>query len=254
MIDEEPTTEQPTTPLPPVARPTGACIACGAALASDQRYCLHCGTCQGEPRVPYRELIRPAGPLGGAGATHAAGASSAGAAGTGASGAPPPGVPAAGTGPAGEARPPRDWTPLVTLGGLAALALVLVVGVLIGRNGVGTQETPAPQVIRVEGGAPAATTPAAAPESTTDTATRSRAGRGDRGGARGDGGGADSGAQAPAAPSRAPPAAVRELEDATGEDYQRKSRNLPDTLALPGKPPPRDNAAPGGGSEAETIG
>jgi len=47
---------------------------------------------------------------------------------------------------------------------------------------------------------------------------------------------------------------VQDLDSASGEDYQRKSARLPDTVALPGKPPPADDKAPGGGSGAETIG
>ena len=34
----------------------------------------------------------------------------------------------------------------------------------------------------------------------------------------------------------------------------KKSKKLPDKVGTGGKPPPKDNAAPGGGSEGTTIG
>lgn len=209
---------QATTQLPM------ACAGCGGALAPDQRYCLHCGTAQGDPRVAYRELIDPA---------------------RAASGASPP---ANGTAvhhvAAPLAHPPRDWTPLVALGGLGVLALVLVVGVLIGKSGTPSQSAaPPPQVITIGGGAaaPAATTPAAADAGATAGGKAKKQGR------RGAG-------DADPVDTKAGEQAVQDLNSATGEDYQRKSSKLPDTVALPGEPPPKDNKAPGGGSGAETIG
>jgi len=203
---------------------TVTCAHCGAPLAEDQHYCLHCGEAQGDPRVAYRGLIAPA--LTAPQAT-----------------APPLGQQPAAAVPSAPAAvaPPRDWTPLLALGGLAALALVLVVGVLIGKSGTPTAAVPAaPQVITVSG-APAATTPTDA----ADASSGSGAGRR-----------AHHKAAKDAAPvdTRAGAQAVQDLNSATGEDYQRKSARLPDTVALPGKPPPRDNKAPGGGSGAETIG
>ena len=47
--------------------------------------------------------------------------------------------------------------------------------------------------------------------------------------------------------------AVQSLENLSGSDYAKQSRKLPDTLALPGKPPPKDNKEGGGGSGFETI-
>ena len=40
---------------------------------------------------------------------------------------------------------------------------------------------------------------------------------------------------------------LEDLESSTGEEQQKKSARLPDTLKLPGAPPPKDNAEPGGG-------
>jgi hypothetical protein len=202
-----------------------ACASCGAALADDQRYCLHCGQPQGDPRVAYRELIAPA-----VTAAHAVPA--------------PPG-PAASAPAAPAAVAPRDWTPVIALGGLAALALVLVVGVLIGKSGTPTAAAPAaPQVITVSGTAPAATTPG----ETADTSGSGSGRRAAKQHARGGGG------EVSAADQAAGARAVQDLDSASGEDYQRKSARLPDTVALPGEPPAADNRAPGGGSDAETIG
>ncbi|HEV7771883.1 MAG TPA: hypothetical protein VGO48_01200 [Conexibacter sp.] len=204
---------------------TVTCARCGAPLAEDQHYCLHCGEAQGHPRVAYRELIAPA-----VTAPQPAPVSP-----------PAPAVPTAAPAPVAVA--PRDWTPLLALGVLAALALVLVVGVLIGKSGTPAPTAAgAPQVITVSGAAPAATTTPAA----------------DASGGESGGGGRKAHTRvandADPVDTRAGAQAVQDLNSATGEDYQRKSARLPDTVALPGKPPPSDNKAPGGGSGAETIG
>ena len=47
---------------------------------------------------------------------------------------------------------------------------------------------------------------------------------------------------------------LKQLQDTSPKDYSKKSRKLPDKLKLPGKPPPKDNKKPGGGSGAEVIG
>ena len=207
---------------------TVTCASCGAALADDQRYCLHCGQPQGDPRVAYRELIAPAVT----------------AANTSAAEAPTAAMAALASATAGGV-PPRDWTPVIALGGLAALVLVLVVGVLIGKSGTQSAAAPAaPQVITVSTGVPAATTPAEAPEDSSRTG--GRRGGGERH--------ASSGGRVDPADAAAGARIVEELNSASGEDYQRRSARLPDTVALPGEPPPADNGAPGGGSDAETIG
>jgi hypothetical protein len=201
---------------------TAVCAGCGAALADDQRYCLHCGDAQGGPRVAYRELIAPAvaAPLAGEAM------------------APTAVMPAVAAPPAPA--PPRDWTPLLALGVLGVLALVLVVGVLIGKSGTETAAAPAGlQVITLSGAAPATTTPTTADAS--------------GGGRRGGKAHARAANDADPVDTRAGAQAVRDLDNATGDDYQRKSARLPDTVALPGEPPPRDDKAPGGGSGAETI-
>jgi hypothetical protein len=121
-----------------------ACSGCGSPLAEDQRYCLNCGARAGEPRLPGEELLRHVA------ADEAPAAAS---------------VPAA-TGPA----PPRqrDWMPLIALGALGLLALVLVIGVLIGKSG-SSSGGGAPQVITIGGGAAAGAAPAAGAAAATFT-------------------------------------------------------------------------------------
>jgi len=41
---------------------------------------------------------------------------------------------------------------------------------------------------------------------------------------------------------------LEDLENSTGQEQQKKSAKLPDTIGTGGKPPPKDNKAPGGGS------
>jgi hypothetical protein len=115
----------------------GQCPSCRALLAPDQNYCLSCGARQAGARMPpvQRQVGEPPTP-----AAH-------GAAGDG----------------AGRV---RDWTPVLALGGLAGLALVLVIGVLIGRSGQNgaAKVAAAPQVITVQGGgSPTVASPTATP-------------------------------------------------------------------------------------------
>jgi hypothetical protein len=120
------------------------CKRCGASLSSDQRYCLNCGEPRAAARVPYCELLdaddnetAAAAPLPRAAATFWTGQG--------------------GTG----------WNPVVALVGVAVIAVVLGVGVLIGRSvSSSTKRASAPQVITVGGAAGPATTGATAPTAT----------------------------------------------------------------------------------------
>jgi hypothetical protein len=47
---------------------------------------------------------------------------------------------------------------------------------------------------------------------------------------------------------------LKNLDKLTPQEYQKKSRKLPDKLKLPGKAPSKDNKKPGGGGGVETIG
>ena len=78
---------------------------------------------------------------------------------------------------------------------------------------------------------------AGAVEATADSSSSSDAG--------------DSSSSAPAAVSKSKLKAAENLDP---ESFQKQSKKLPKTTALPGKAPPKDDAAPGGGGDAETIG
>lgn len=47
--------------------------------------------------------------------------------------------------------------------------------------------------------------------------------------------------------------ALQDLQNASPEDYSKKSKKLPDEVGTGGAPPPTDNKAPGGGSEGTVI-
>jgi hypothetical protein len=118
----------PTREGVPTRDGTSQCPNCRAAIAADQSYCLSCGARQPRARTPVGDGRANNGS-----------------------------APADRSAP--TAPPPRDWTLLATLGGLAALALVFVVGILIGRDtGNNAPKVAAsPQVITVAGGAGAGT-------------------------------------------------------------------------------------------------
>jgi uncharacterized OB-fold protein len=118
--------------LPKLGEQGASCPECGSVLATDQRYCLNCGWRRAEPRVDYeRQLTQPQ-------------------------------VAAAGPGaPTGQMVSPQ-FTPVIAIGAIAVLGIMLLLGVLIGKD---EGET-------VEVGAAAAptTTTAAAPTTTTAAA------------------------------------------------------------------------------------
>jgi hypothetical protein len=296
-----PTRDMTVINRPKLGEHGSPCSHCGAPLAADQRYCLACGARRSEPRVEFRDLLTrtPAAPA----APPKPGA------------APPP-------------PPARDWTPMLALAALGGLALVLIIGVLIGKSSFGDGgRGGTPQVIRVGGGdagtgsgtgvAAAAftsdwpdgkdgwtvelgvmpksgATPAAVQKAKTDAQGKGAA----------DVGALDSdkfpslptgnyvvysgvftdkkqataalkalkakfpdaqvvevSQTAPSASSGASgsggagsKAALQDLGNASGANYEKKSRKLPTTVGIPGKPPPTDNKAPGGGSGGgETI-
>jgi hypothetical protein len=121
-------------------------------MAADQKYCLDCGRRKGDPRVDFNEYMddgRPAGV-------------------TGTPGPPvpplPPQPPAEPVSAAPDDRPEREVTPLMAAAGLAAFAIILLLGVTIGRLG-GDSDTP--QVVAATG----TPTTAVAPPTTTAPGT-----------------------------------------------------------------------------------
>ena len=102
-------------------------------LATDQRYCLNCGTPRTEPRLDYERALGPGER----------------------SGAPAAGPASAGVG----------WSPLFVVLAIAALGVMLLLGVLIGKddNEVTVTEVPASTTTT--------TTPTATAPATTTTPT-----------------------------------------------------------------------------------
>lgn len=192
----------------------GSCHECGAPLAFDQRYCLNCGTRRTAPRVPIG-LSAPA-------AVET--------------------VLTVPEEPTLAARVGGGW-------GVAALVLLaLGVGVVIGTAG---QDDPAPvaarpPVVTIAAGAfaptgatavaaPVATAPAPAPTAPTGpTGT--------------------SGALGTTDTSSSAPAASGNDEKLDPDAFIEKSKKAPKVTGTGGKPPAKDDAAPGAGSEAESIG
>jgi len=136
----------------------GQCSACGAAMASDQRYCVECGQRHGSTRVPLLDGLASR----------------------------------AREEPTARRAPqrPRMSVNSTLIAGIGTLLLAMGVGVLIGRSGNNTRvKTPPPEVVTVAGAGGAAssgtttsataTTPASgasAGTSTSSSATHSSAG------------------------------------------------------------------------------
>ncbi|MEX2105314.1 MAG: hypothetical protein WD810_00295 [Solirubrobacterales bacterium] len=224
---------EPQQTTPPLGSPGEPCRSCGAALAADQRYCLNCGERRGGPRVDdYRRHLNG----------HATAA------------APPAGEPQAkAPSPAaalaaGEEKRQRDYAPLAAAGGIAVLGVMLLIGVLIGRGtGATTTATPAPQVVTV--GAEADDSQTAGDSRQESQGERRASGKSSGKGsnlAAGNSGGAGDAAVASEDD-------LKELQEQSPEEYQDSSAKLPDEIATPGKAPPTDDKAPGGGSGGTTI-
>ena len=116
------------------------CVACGAPLAGDQRYCLQCGERRGAPRLPFMDgRTRPATPA---------------------------------ERPPRARRGHRASAGATLVAGVATLLLAMGVGVLIGKSGhdKAAKATPAVQVVTVPGGGAAATTAATATTQATASA------------------------------------------------------------------------------------
>jgi hypothetical protein len=131
--------EASSTEPRPLGEEGDACAQCGTELAIDQRYCLHCGTARGGPRLDYQRA------LGGNDAAASSGKS-------------------AGSGSG------MQWSPLLAIVAIAILAVMLLLGVLIGQddNDVTVTEVPATTATAP---ATAATEPPPATTPTTDNTT-----------------------------------------------------------------------------------
>lgn len=128
----------PTIALPALGEEGEACASCGSPLATDQRYCLNCGTRRAGPRLDYEERLVTNGGV------------------------------AAGGAPATAAPAPvsREWTPVAIIGTIAVLGIMLLLGVLIGKDNTKTTQVTA---------GPATTTPTTASTTTPTTPTATTA-------------------------------------------------------------------------------
>jgi hypothetical protein len=199
------------------------CAACGAPLAADQRYCLECGARRAQARLAFRDILSGQAPP---------------------PGAAPPGAPA-------PSDPPPARAGLAFLAGLLCLLVALGVGVLIGRSGDDTPTaatTPTPQVITVGGSAPAATTTPAA--GSTDDSGAAGADSSSSSKSTKDGGSSTKSSKS----SKSSDKAVKDLNNSSGSDYQKKSDKLPKQVGTSGNSPPKDNKPAGGGSDFQDIG
>lgn len=211
------------------------CRTCGAAMATDQRYCLNCGERRGGPRVDFRQHLDAAKDKG--------------------PDAPPNGAtsPAA-PGPAPKAsegeRRQRDYAPLAAAGGIAVLGIMLLIGVLIGR-GTGDSASTAAQPSVVTVAAEGTTGGETGSEEEGDAKKQAKDGNGKQAKKKdgaANGGSSDTG-DAPVASDDQ----LKELQEQSPEEYSESSAKLPDEIATPGEPPPTDNKTPGGGSGGTTI-
>jgi hypothetical protein len=223
--------EQPTQILGQAGE---ACRSCGAPLAVDQRYCLNCGQRRAGPRVDYRPHLS-----GQAGASTAA-----------QNGQAPPRTPAA---EQPEARKPeRDYTPLAAVGGIAVLGLMLLVGVLIGKeNGSGSSSTPAPIVLQKGSEEEAGGSETTADTGEAKSKAQKNAAAATKPAKKADDASSLTGGNKGGGPVEASDKALEELEH--GGNYSEESAKLPDEIATGGAPPPEDDKTPGGGSKGTAI-
>lgn len=205
-------TEQETVDLNVLGEEGDTCSACNTALAVDQRYCLNCGEARAKPRLAYTNYL-------------------------GANGAS-----ASGNGAVSAARPPSgvQWNPIAAVGAIAVLGVMLLLGVLIGKD---DNETPV-------AAAPATTTtaaPVAAAPAEAAAAKPEKSAKGAKDAAGGEkvvqgGTGSTEGIST-----------ENPLEGLTGQALAEAQKNAPDVIATEGAPPPVDNVEPGGGSGGGTC-
>jgi hypothetical protein len=162
------------------------CSACGAAMASDQRYCLVCGERNGPARVPALDAARRTEQT---------------------PGAPPP-------------HRQRGSANTALIAGVGTLLLALGVGVLIGRSSnSSTAKTPPAQVVTVGGSAgagSAGTSTGASPTAKTPAGAAAKVSTSSAAG--GSGGGTKVIVKKPTGP---PPKAVHIGSPGKGPGYQK---------------------------------
>jgi hypothetical protein len=210
----------------PVVTTTEQCAQCGAPLAHDQRYCLHCGeprphvsgplsskpAAQGPPQAP------PVSP--GSLSAHPSAPSLA-----------PPGMSLAppgmtGVPPGMPGSPPSGRNnSLALIAGVGVLLLAMGVGVLIGRADAPSVKAPPAQVISLgaaTGGAAATTTTptTTTPEVPAASSTPKKAAKAKEPTGTGS-----------SITKPAPPSAAQNLRSGSGQSYEQKSKNLPNVVS-----------------------
>jgi hypothetical protein len=189
------------------------CSSCGVALAVDQRYCLNCGQARAEPRLDFTKHIGP-------GAAEAE-------------------APIVSSGPRGSGGGGPQWNPIAAVGAIAVLGVMLLLGVLIGKDDNG--ETVAAAPVTTTTAAPVAAAPAAG---AADAGAAKKGGGGDDAAkaAKASGGGVQGGSGSTEGISTENP-----LEGLTGEELQEAQKNAPDVVATDGEQAALDPGPAGGG-------
>jgi hypothetical protein len=225
-----------TTPAPVFGRDGEPCPSCGAPLAGDQRYCLHCGARRPEARLEFLDVLDED-----VRARRSAPPAFAPAAVAGAAAAPPP------TGLSGRLNANAGLLAVAALLGLA-----LLIGLLLGHwvtqrddpSPSGSAAAPAPQVIKVEGTAAAPTASAPADTSGDDGSSGTSSPSKSKATKNSD---ASDKVKAPK-----DSVSVKSLDSKKAvEDAVKKGKPI---ATGDGKLPPKDDKAPAGGSDFEEIG
>jgi hypothetical protein len=192
-----------------------SCATCGTPMASDQRYCLGCGTRRAHVGSALLDRLRAGSPPSRSATAPAD-----------ASGQVDLAQPITAGEPAATV-PARSGGPTAVIAGVGVLLLSMGIGVLIGRSGSGTGRAAPAQVISVASpGAGAATTATTPP---TRTSTPSKSSLSHKAGA--------SSTSTPAgvgsSPSKpAPPTVLNNLRTGgSGQSYEQKSKNLPNVVS-----------------------
>ncbi|MGH2880551.1 MAG: zinc-ribbon domain-containing protein [Solirubrobacteraceae bacterium] len=194
---------------------TQSCAQCGAPLADDQRYCLHCG----EPRPDVK------GPLSGGPLADTRPHTP----------ATPPGVPSS---PPGTAPPSATGVPgggsmsrnnsVALIAGVGVLLLAMGIGVLIGRAGSGSAKAAAPQVITVGGGGRitgSGATGTTGPQSTTTPEPTKETKKKEEQESKAPSGTGNS------LSKPAPPSTLKALrKGGSGQSFEQRSKNLPNVV------------------------
>jgi hypothetical protein len=213
---------QPTVAMEPV-NGSEPCPHCGTPLALDQRYCLECGA----PRTYLSGMLleRLRSPSAQASSTQPLQPSA-------------PGGPAGPYGASPSSGSSTLWqrgNVLTLIASVGVLLLAMGVGVLIGRSGGSSSVgSPAPQVISVGGaatGAAGASTTPTTPEE-TPAAKSGAAGAATGAAAAKHKAKTEESSGVGSSPSKpAPPTVLKNLHGGSGQNYEQKSKNLPNVVS-----------------------